>query len=193
MQAVFTGFAAWSAVNSGAICDLLLDHGSLRLAADPVTANWDYALARAREDKKVDLQVWALTSRCLCAMKSVAVQSKEIWLARSWLGCWLTSQPRLLHDPMNSVNSGAPSKSAALDTPGGTRIATASFIDASSSGLVEGQHNSLPSSDTLEMFGSIWIERQATRGTSSRRTSELRDSSFSGYRACSIEQLGESE
>jgi predicted RNase H-like nuclease len=61
MQAVFTGFdSAWSAVRSGAICDLLLDGGALRLAADPVAANWDCALARAREDKKVDLQVWAV-------------------------------------------------------------------------------------------------------------------------------------
>jgi hypothetical protein len=57
MQAVFTGFdSAWSAANSGAICDLLLEDGSLRLATDPVTANWNSALVRAKQEMKVDLQ-----------------------------------------------------------------------------------------------------------------------------------------
>jgi predicted RNase H-like nuclease len=61
MQAIFTGFdSAWSAVNSGAICDLLLEGGALQLAAEPVIASWDWALARAREDTKVDLHVWAV-------------------------------------------------------------------------------------------------------------------------------------
>lgn len=61
MQAIFTGFdSAWSAANSGAICDLLLEGGSLQLAAEPVIANWDYAQARARDDRKVDLHVRAV-------------------------------------------------------------------------------------------------------------------------------------
>ena len=61
MKAIFTGFdSAWSPANSGAICDLLLEGGSLQLAAEPVIASWDYALARASEDTKLDLHVWAI-------------------------------------------------------------------------------------------------------------------------------------
>jgi predicted RNase H-like nuclease len=62
MEAIFTGFdSAWSATKSGAICDLLLDeNGLLRLCAEPVTANWDRALAHAKEEVKVDLHVWAV-------------------------------------------------------------------------------------------------------------------------------------
>jgi hypothetical protein len=39
---------------------LLLEDGSLRLATDPVTANWNSAQARARQEMKVDLHVWAV-------------------------------------------------------------------------------------------------------------------------------------
>ena len=62
MSAVFSGFdSAWSAANSGAICDLALsEDGSLRFAADPVVANWDYALARASHEVDVDLHIWAV-------------------------------------------------------------------------------------------------------------------------------------
>ena len=61
MRAFFTGFdSAWSPLNSGAICDLLLEDDSLRLVGDPIPASWGAAVVRAEREDKADLQVWSI-------------------------------------------------------------------------------------------------------------------------------------
>ncbi len=84
MLAVFSGFdSAWSAVKSGAICDLLLlEDGSLRLAADPDIVNWESALLRAAHRMDVDLHVWAVDQPLVSAIPRVAVRSRGTWPAR---------------------------------------------------------------------------------------------------------------
>jgi predicted RNase H-like nuclease len=61
MLAIFTGFdSAWYPGKTGAICDLVLEVDSLRLAAPPIPANWDCALARVRQRAEINLRVWAI-------------------------------------------------------------------------------------------------------------------------------------
>jgi len=61
MYAIFTGFdSARYPGKSGALCDLLLDGSSLRIVDYPVSATWDYALARTGRRSGCDLHVWAI-------------------------------------------------------------------------------------------------------------------------------------
>ncbi len=91
MQAMFTGFdSAWGAENSGAICDLVLqEDGSLQLDGVPVAANWDQALDRAKQDKGMDLHIWAV-DQPLCVQNETGCRPVERGLARALMagfGC----------------------------------------------------------------------------------------------------------
>jgi len=61
LLAIFTGFdSAWYPGKTGAICDLVLEADSLRIAAPPIPATWDCALERVRQPAEIDLRVWAI-------------------------------------------------------------------------------------------------------------------------------------
>ena len=93
LGAIFTGFdSAWSAANSGAICDLvLLEDGGLQVAADPVVASWDRALLRAKQQMDVDLQIWAVDQ----PLGQCADGRFRVWraLVQSRLPAWAEGAP----------------------------------------------------------------------------------------------------
>ena len=61
MLAIFTGFdSAWYPGKTGAICDLVLEGDALRIAAPPIPATWDCAVASVRQRAEIDLRVWAI-------------------------------------------------------------------------------------------------------------------------------------
>jgi predicted RNase H-like nuclease len=90
-EITFSGFdSAWSAHNSGAICDLILNRdGSLRLDRHPAVANWDHAIDRAAQIKAPDLHVWAI-DQPICVRNETGCRPVEQDLARALMagfGC----------------------------------------------------------------------------------------------------------
>lgn len=85
MRAVFTGFdSAWGERNTGAICELVLqDDGSLLLQNDqPVSANWNAAIAQARRKADAALDIWAI-DQPICVVNESGCRPVEVDLARA--------------------------------------------------------------------------------------------------------------
>lgn len=50
----------WYPGKTGAICDLVLERESLRIAGPPIPATWDCALTRVAQRSEIDLREWAI-------------------------------------------------------------------------------------------------------------------------------------
>jgi len=88
---IFSGFdSAWSARNSGAICELVMkEDGPLQLDRFPFVANWDQAIAQASQGRAADLHIWAI-DQPICVRNESGCRPVERDLSRALMahfGC----------------------------------------------------------------------------------------------------------